>query len=306
MPFDLRERWCLGQRVVPFETLEEAEILDDDATLLLECLDFSSRAADYLWIEEALELPHREFRKKSFAIIEDIRASLRAHRGNLRPREGKRQTAFLEVQVRGRTLLVQNNVRRVFVGFRPANLKADLEWLLEQLRADLGAPPPLAVIQGDAGDAIPQDAAGGAIVVAGAVGGYLGNPAQAPPVAPPPGAAAREALESGLRATLMTAVRAHPDCAGLSWQPSRFAFELRKRAGNEGELARVSRHEVRVAQLAKTRKAYDYHPHLPTSRRNLEIAFEEAQAKLLGVLGTAAEAPVEGEAQAALGVLQDA
>jgi len=271
MPFDLRERLCLGARAVPHALFENAEVGEEEAIMNLAVLDFSSRAGDFEWIEAGLNLGARHFRQTEFALLEEIRAGIRGQRQGLRRREGVRERTFLELQVRGRTVIVQNTVRRLVVGFRPENLQADLGWLLGQLERDLEdppAPPAALVLQDAGGDA-------GPIVVAGD-GGYLGAADAAPPAAPA-ARAERDSLELQLRGDILAVMRAHPGCLGAFWCPSRFSFEVRKRAAT-GE---PERHEVRVRGLANLRRGYDANPEWPDRRRRLTDAFQEARTKLL-------------------------
>lgn len=296
MPFDVRERLCVGSRAVPHTTLENAEVGDEGEEVNLELLDFSSRASEYEWLEDALHLASRHFRKKEFALFEELRGIIRAHRASLRPREGVRERTFLKAQVRGRELLVQNTLRRVVIGMRKENIKEDLKWILQELAADLEAPPAPPLVLQD------QDAAVEAIVVAGD-GGYLGAADAAPPAVPPPGQGERESLEKQLQEGILKRLREHPECAGASWNPSRLSFEARKRARVEG--GKAARHEARVLGLLNIRRTFDANPELPCRRGRLVESFERAQTKLLRLLDEDEAAPAGAEAPDAA-ALQDA
>ena len=103
---------CLGDIKIPGE---HKDIMDLTSGDIVSCflIDLGTRGADFKWIETALGIHARSFRKHSWGILLDIKEQIIKFREtNAGPRK---QTSAIQVPVRGREVLVSNTAKSVYL-----------------------------------------------------------------------------------------------------------------------------------------------------------------------------------------------
>ena len=134
-------RVCVGDLAVPLSEGTLEIIPDGDAPKVLEILevDLSSRKGKYEWLERGLGLKAYSFRRLEWPLFEEARSFLLARRAACPRRAGKLPNLGVEVDLRGRRVLVRNNLKRLSVCFEKGTEVEGVGWLIGELEKDLAA-----------------------------------------------------------------------------------------------------------------------------------------------------------------------
>jgi hypothetical protein len=247
----IEQKWCLGDRAVPF-VVGDGFLEDGNFVQVLEL--YLSRRGSYEWIEVALGLKARAFRRTSWVLLKQIREAISDRRKTLRHREPKAPRLLVQLRVENIDLLVRNNAKTLIVSFRAdGDVPQELRKFLVALR-DAGRE------EGGSGDEE--------------------SPADEPdaPESDHPKEDV-EAVEGPLRQKALEKLRARS--ASATWAESRCSFLVRPSGSTE-------RFEVRVPKLKRRRQQA-----LEGRAEFLQAAYDVATASGLARLESLASAPEE-------------
>lgn len=269
-------RLCVGNLAVPLETCTLEVVPEGGETETFEVveLDLSSRGGDFEWLERALGLPLRTFRRLDWPLLEEAREFLQARRAALPKRSGNPPNLGVWVDWRGRKVLFRNNLKSLRVCFQKGGQVEGLEWLLEELEKDCSSSTD--------GRRRPkfqrQPPVKGASAASGSAVG-----AQAP------GAGVVDALEAEAREEILGQLRAHPRVAGASFCKSREALLVRAAFGGEG--TEVAKRFFGVPALKRKRRTMEQEDREPeVIRGTFGAVYGSAARSALEALG-----PLEAE-----------
>ena len=246
-------------------------IPDGDAGKCLEVLelDLSSREGQFEWLEKALDLRAGSFRRLEWPLLVAAREYLQARRAALPPRASKLPNYGVEVELRGRQVLVRNNLKVLRVCFEKGSEVEGIRWLLEELEKDCASSTDGRVRSQTSGRQMPVCPRG--------VQKSLGSSGGAPPAIAEPASTA-ETIEQAVREKVLEDLRRQPGIMGATFCQSRESLMVR---GNFEDKSR--RRFFGVPALKRQRKTLQKDDRLPEF---IEETFE-------GLYKSAAKAALE-------------
>ena len=238
-------------------------------------LDLSSREGQFEWLERALDLHSGFFRRLEWPLLEAAREYLQARRAALSRRASKLPNSGVEVELRGRRVLVRNNLKVLRVCFEKGSEVEGIRWLLEELEKDCASSTDGRVRARTSGRKMPECPRG----IQKASGSSVADP---PDIAESPSSAGN--IEQGVREKVLEDLRRHPGVMGATFCQSREALMIR---GNFPD--NKGRRFFGVPALKRQRKTLEKEDRLPEF---IEQTFE-------GLYKSAAKAALEAlEAEA--------
>lgn len=266
-------RFCVGDLAVPLEP-SVVEVDGGEAQeLRVQEIDLSSRLGSFGWIEGALGLKARQFRSASWPLLAEILELLASRRSSLARWAAKQPRVVVSLLVRGRQILVRNNVKAVRICFAEGDVAEGLEWLIAELEKDFV----------DLDDSL-----------------KLAPPRREPRAAPGPSRAGSpaegasggdaEAAEAQVRREILAKISRHPACTSATFSASRCALLVHGAwpdiAGEAGGAPRSKRY---FGVPALKRRRLEFSENLSDAARALlETAYRAAGQAALDALGPSA------------------
>ena len=143
MAVPLGYRLCLGDVIVPLktETLDFKDLfeLKDGDQDQQEFLTLNLKATSNMeWLTKMLDLkkPWWPQHSQSLPLLHEIETLINSKRPKS-PRMPRNPKAIVAIEVRGRTVLVQNIVSSVILAFKSGDEIADIHWFIREIEKDL-------------------------------------------------------------------------------------------------------------------------------------------------------------------------
>lgn len=277
MALEVGMRLCVGNLAVPGRSTSVEVVPDGAEPEVFEVfeLDLTSREGDQEWLERALGLPSKAFRRIEWPLLEEARAFLQTRRATVARRAGKLPNLGSWFDWRGRRVLLRNNVKALRVCFEKGEEADGVRWLLAELRKDCGT--------GGPGGARP-----------GSKPETSGKARLAPSGSSGPPAASVAALEAEALEEVLADLRARPGVLTASFCPSREALLIRGEFGPAG--GPPSKRFFGVPALKRQRKSLGAEERSPEDiRGTFAAAFRSAARAALEAIPGLPPDPAAGE-----------
>ena len=150
MAFSLEHALCLDDKKVPLERmcleLDDPENLvgEDGSEAFYSVLDLRAKG-NIRWLEMAFKVKDKFWRSRSrhIPLLQEIVKAIE----NAKPRKGasvrlpKRPEVIKPFEIRGKQLLMLNNVQKLSIALKPGNEVDELGWILGELKKDIDLMP---------------------------------------------------------------------------------------------------------------------------------------------------------------------